>query len=114
VPERAPLGMCSVGKADGSCATCWKRYAGDQVENAMLAEKAGAARCLVGRDAHPQKLLDAILEYLQDPALLAKAQRAALELSQVHTDDGRTVSSASYIAELLLQQINKSSASTGK
>lgn len=87
---------------------------GDQVENAMLAEKAGAARCLVGRDAHPQKLLDAILEYLQDPALLAKAQRAALELSQVHTDDGRTVSSASYIAELLLQQINKSSASTGK
>jgi UDP-N-acetylglucosamine--N-acetylmuramyl-(pentapeptide) pyrophosphoryl-undecaprenol N-acetylglucosamine transferase len=79
---------------------------GDQVENAMLAEKAGAARCLVGKDANAQELLEAILEYLEDAAKLEKAQRAALALAQIKTEDGRLVSSASFIAQLILQQVN--------
>lgn len=78
---------------------------GDQVENASLAEKAGAARCLTGPDASPGKALEAILAYLQDGELFRNAQRAALALSEIDTGDGRHVTSASYIAELLLGRI---------
>jgi len=84
---------------------------GDQVENAVLAEKAGAARCLAGADASPGKTLEAILAYLQDGAALKNAQRAALALSEIETDDGRHVTSASYIAELLLRRMNGSARS---
>jgi UDP-N-acetylglucosamine--N-acetylmuramyl-(pentapeptide) pyrophosphoryl-undecaprenol N-acetylglucosamine transferase len=54
---------------------------GDQVENARLLEKAGAAIALVGDDAAPAKLLAAVLELAGSPerraAMAAAARKAA-------------------------------------
>ncbi|MCE5257162.1 MAG: undecaprenyldiphospho-muramoylpentapeptide beta-N-acetylglucosaminyltransferase [Spirochaetaceae bacterium] len=84
---------------------------GDQVENALMAEKAGAARCLCDQEAEPANVLGALLAYLQDQALLERARVAAFSLSGIRTSDGALTSSASYIADLLMDRISASSGS---
>jgi UDP-N-acetylglucosamine--N-acetylmuramyl-(pentapeptide) pyrophosphoryl-undecaprenol N-acetylglucosamine transferase len=79
---------------------------GDQVENAKMAESAGAARCLVGDDASPENVLAAILAFLDDPAACEKARSAGLALSKPAGTNSAALSSADYIAELILSRIS--------
>ena len=81
---------------------------GDQVENAEMAEKAGAARCLAGNNASPGKVLAAILAYLQNPKAFEEASAAGLTLSRVKNGQGASMLSADYIANLILLEIGES------
>lgn len=80
---------------------------GDQVENAEMAEKAGAARCLAGENASPEKVLGAILSYLQNPKVRDEARAAGLALSRVKNGGGVSMLSADYIADLILSRIGE-------
>lgn len=82
---------------------------GDQVENAEMAEKAGAAVCLTGDKASPAGTISAILGFLENPEAAKKAGEAGLALCRVKKADGATVSSADYIAELILMEVGKAS-----
>jgi UDP-N-acetylglucosamine--N-acetylmuramyl-(pentapeptide) pyrophosphoryl-undecaprenol N-acetylglucosamine transferase len=80
---------------------------GDQVENAEMAEEAGAAVCLTGGKASPAGTLSAILGFLGNPEAAKKAGEAGLALCRVKKADGATVSSADFIAELILMEVGK-------
>jgi len=80
---------------------------GDQVENAEMAEKAGAAHCLAGEKATPGNVLDRILSYLENPEARARASAAGLALSRVKNNKGISVLSADYIADLILSKIGE-------
>jgi len=54
---------------------------GDQVDNARLFEKAGAAKVLLGAGATPEALLAALGAWLDDPAAAAAAGAAARALA---------------------------------
>lgn len=54
---------------------------GDQVDNARLLEARGAAKVLVGAEASPGALLEAISHYLSDPAARDRSGKAALDLA---------------------------------
>jgi UDP-N-acetylglucosamine--N-acetylmuramyl-(pentapeptide) pyrophosphoryl-undecaprenol N-acetylglucosamine transferase len=70
---------------------------GDQVDNARLFERAGAAKVLVGADAKPSALLLAIRSYLKD----GEARRAAGEAARkIAGRDG-----AAEAATLILERI---------
>lgn len=75
---------------------------GDQVENALLAAEAGAARCLLGADATPEAFSESIIRFLGDKEARERAATAGLELCMVKNPDGSPARSATYIAELLL------------
>lgn len=60
---------------------CGSGTRGDQVDNALLFEKAGAARCFVGKDAEPAGILKAILHWTEDPEARNKAGEAARTLA---------------------------------
>ena len=78
---------------------------GDQVENAEMAEKAGAGRCLLGEKASAAETLAAIFGYLDDAEALEKAKEAGLTLCRVKKNDGTATLSADYIANLILEQV---------
>lgn len=78
---------------------------GDQVENARLAEDAGAAVALVGPDATPEKLTQAILRWLEDGDARAAAAAAAGRLARGTAEDGGdagTSDAAARIADYIL------------
>jgi UDP-N-acetylglucosamine--N-acetylmuramyl-(pentapeptide) pyrophosphoryl-undecaprenol N-acetylglucosamine transferase len=79
---------------------------GDQVENARMAEAAGAAVCLVGEKATPDAVLAAILRWMDDAEALAKAREACLSLSRVKAADGSSSSSADCVADLILSRLS--------
>lgn len=79
---------------------------GDQVENAEMAEKAGAAVALVGEKATSSGMLAALLGYLDDAAAREKARGAGLALCRVGAGDGSSTLSADYIAGLILERID--------
>jgi UDP-N-acetylglucosamine--N-acetylmuramyl-(pentapeptide) pyrophosphoryl-undecaprenol N-acetylglucosamine transferase len=76
---------------------CGAGTRGDQVDNAALFERSGAAISLVGDDASPDRLVEAALGLLGDGARLKAAGEAAQALA------GRDA--ASEIAELILRSI---------
>jgi UDP-N-acetylglucosamine--N-acetylmuramyl-(pentapeptide) pyrophosphoryl-undecaprenol N-acetylglucosamine transferase len=78
---------------------------GDQIENARMAEAAGAAVCLVGDKAAPESVLAAILHWIDDGEAFAKAKEACLSLSRVRTDDGGRYPSADCVADLILSRL---------
>ena len=80
---------------------------GDQVENAEMAEKAGAAVCLTEGNATPKGTISAILGFLENPLAAKKAGEAGLALCRVRKADGATVSSADYIADLIIMEVRK-------
>lgn len=75
---------------------------GDQVENAAMARDAGAALSFAGDEAKSEAVIAAVVSYLEDPAMRAKAEAASLALSRVRTPDGSKALSADYIADLIL------------
>jgi UDP-N-acetylglucosamine--N-acetylmuramyl-(pentapeptide) pyrophosphoryl-undecaprenol N-acetylglucosamine transferase len=76
---------------------CGAATRGDQVDNARLFESAGAAVCLAGSEATPERLADEILGLLGNPVRLRAAGEAARALA------GRDA--ASDIADLILARI---------
>lgn len=80
---------------------------GDQVENAEMAEKAGAAVCLTEGSATPKRTILAILGFLENPLAAKKAGEAGLALCRVRNADGVTAPSADYIADLILEEVSK-------
>jgi UDP-N-acetylglucosamine--N-acetylmuramyl-(pentapeptide) pyrophosphoryl-undecaprenol N-acetylglucosamine transferase len=80
---------------------------GDQVENAALAQEAGAAKSFSGEDARPERILEAILEYLDSAAAYRKARDSCLSLAKVMTEDGRLEYSSDYIAEMILERVSR-------
>lgn len=80
---------------------------GDQVENARMAEEAGAGICLTGELATAEKTLAAILDYIENRDTLAKASEAGKALCRSHKADGGAGLSARYIARLILDQIGQ-------
>ncbi|MDP2790619.1 MAG: undecaprenyldiphospho-muramoylpentapeptide beta-N-acetylglucosaminyltransferase [Rectinemataceae bacterium] len=80
---------------------------GDQVENAEMAEEAGAAICLTGEKATPENTLAAIRGFLEDPAARARASSAGMALCKAHKADNGTMLSAHYIARLILDQVGQ-------
>ncbi|MFZ3109110.1 MAG: undecaprenyldiphospho-muramoylpentapeptide beta-N-acetylglucosaminyltransferase [Rectinemataceae bacterium] len=81
---------------------------GDQVENAEMAEAAGAGICLKGALATPEKALAVILAYIEDPAALARAGEAGTALCKARNAVGDIELSAQHIARLILEQIGHS------
>jgi UDP-N-acetylglucosamine--N-acetylmuramyl-(pentapeptide) pyrophosphoryl-undecaprenol N-acetylglucosamine transferase len=78
---------------------------GDQVENAEMAEKAGAGFCLAGEKSTPGNVLRAILSYLENPKARDQASAAGLALCRVKNGKGVPALSADYIADLILSKI---------
>jgi UDP-N-acetylglucosamine--N-acetylmuramyl-(pentapeptide) pyrophosphoryl-undecaprenol N-acetylglucosamine transferase len=76
---------------------CGAGTRGDQVDNAELFERAGAARSLLGAEAEPRRLLREILELLGDAARLLRMGEAARALAGSDA--------ASSIADLILKTI---------
>ncbi|MCX8014341.1 MAG: UDP-N-acetylglucosamine--N-acetylmuramyl-(pentapeptide) pyrophosphoryl-undecaprenol N-acetylglucosamine transferase, partial [Rectinema sp.] len=74
---------------------------GDQVENARLAEKAGAARVLLGKDVNARAFAAAILWFLE-PEHGKAAAAACRDLTQIAKN---TLNSSDYIARLILDRI---------
>ena len=85
---------------------------GDQVENAEMAEKAGAGICLGSEKASPENTLAAILDYLGNPSARDEARKAGLTLASVKSEDGASALSADYIADLIIKEINKAPGGT--
>ncbi|MEN6476599.1 MAG: undecaprenyldiphospho-muramoylpentapeptide beta-N-acetylglucosaminyltransferase [Rectinema sp.] len=79
---------------------------GDQVENARMAESAGAAKCLVGDNAASGVLLEAISGWLDDPEARAAAGRAAAGLGGVMSA-GPAADAAAKAAALILERIGR-------
>jgi UDP-N-acetylglucosamine--N-acetylmuramyl-(pentapeptide) pyrophosphoryl-undecaprenol N-acetylglucosamine transferase len=75
---------------------------GDQVENARLLEEAGAAIALVGDDAEPGRLREAVLELAGSPAKRSAMAEAALRAAKP--------GAAALIAEFLLKQASAAAA----
>ena len=76
---------------------CGADTRGDQVDNAALFARAGAAVSLVGAEATPARLAEETLSLLADPARLAAAGRACKALAGGDA--------ASLIADLILERI---------
>ncbi len=76
---------------------CGAATRGDQVDNARLFERAGAAACLAGGEATPEALSSILLAFLGDEPRRAAAGAAARELAG--TD------AAGAIADLILKRI---------
>lgn len=76
---------------------CGSATRGDQVDNARLFERAGAAACLAGPEATPEALSRAILGFLGDGRRLASAGAAARLLAGADAADA--------IADLILKRI---------
>jgi len=85
---------------------------GDQVENAEMAERAGAGICLGSEKASPENTLAAILGYLENPSARDGAKKAGLALASVKDEDGASALSADYIADLIIKQVNKAPGGT--
>lgn len=85
---------------------------GDQVENAEMAERAGAGICLGSEKASPENTLAAILGYLENPSARDGAKKAGLALASVKGEDGASALSADYIADLIIKQVNKAPGGT--
>jgi len=79
---------------------CGSGTRGDQVDNAGLFVRAGAARSLVGREATPEALVEEVLSLLGDRQALEAAGAAARRLA------GRDAAGA--IADLILERIGES------
>ncbi len=75
---------------------------GDQVENARLLEEAGAAIALVGDDAAPGRLREAVLELAGSPAKRSTMAEAARRAAKP--------GAAALIAEFLLKQASAAAA----
>ncbi len=90
----------SLGKPLLLIPLCGSGTRGDQVDNAGLFVRAGAARSLVGSEATPQALVEGILALLDDRQWLASAGAAARRLA------GRDA--AGEIADLILGRIGGS------
>lgn len=80
---------------------------GDQVENAQMAEMAGAAVCLIGDKATPASVLAALSRYLDDAAALEKAKHAGMSLCRITKADGEPRLSADYIADMILRDVGQ-------
>ena len=78
---------------------CGSGTRGDQVDNAALFERAGAALCLAGPDATTDRVCDDVLGLLRDPSRLLAMGAAARALA------GRDAASA--IADLILRTIGE-------
>jgi UDP-N-acetylglucosamine--N-acetylmuramyl-(pentapeptide) pyrophosphoryl-undecaprenol N-acetylglucosamine transferase len=76
---------------------CGSGTRGDQVDNAELFARSGAALCLVGPEATPEKLADEALGLLGDPPRLAAMGGAARRLAGADA--------ASAIADLILETV---------
>ena len=79
---------------------------GDQVENAALAQAAGAAKSFPGKDARAEEILNSILGYLDSSAAYGRARDSCLNLAKVRTEDGRLEYSSDYIAEMILERVS--------
>ncbi len=78
---------------------------GDQVENAAMAEKAGAGVSLMGEKAEAGFLVKVLETYLFDAAASEKARAAAFSLARIRRPDGSWVSSAEHIAQCILDRL---------
>jgi UDP-N-acetylglucosamine--N-acetylmuramyl-(pentapeptide) pyrophosphoryl-undecaprenol N-acetylglucosamine transferase len=78
---------------------CGAGTRGDQVDNAALFERAGAAISLVGAEATPERVCDEVLGLLRDPARLLAAGEAGRALA------GRDAAAA--IADLILRTLEE-------
>jgi UDP-N-acetylglucosamine--N-acetylmuramyl-(pentapeptide) pyrophosphoryl-undecaprenol N-acetylglucosamine transferase len=78
---------------------CGAGTRGDQVDNAALFERAGAAISLVGREATPERALRESLALLGDPPRLGRMGDAARSLAGADA--------ASAIADLILEAIGE-------
>ncbi len=78
---------------------------GDQVENARMAEAAGAAISLEGEKASAEALKDALLGWIENPVRRADAEAACRTLSMIRGKDGNAESSADHIAGFILERI---------
>jgi len=81
---------------------------GDQVENAKLAEKAGAARVLMGQDVNARTFAEIVLSFLEPERrqTAVEACRALTRLAEgMPAPDKKTLSSSDYIARLVLERI---------
>ena len=76
---------------------CGSGTRGDQVDNARLFQSRGAALALVGDEAGPDALLDAMRELITDPKRAAAAGAAARELAGADAADA--------VARLILERL---------
>jgi len=82
---------------------------GDQVENAAYAARAGAALVLRRDDLSPSSFVNALKKYLE-PERYAEAVgacRALTSISNARIADGSFLSSADFIAQLILAHLSK-------
>ena len=87
----------SLGKPMLLVPLCGAGTRGDQVDNAALFERAGAATSLVGADATPERLVKEILGLLGDKARLGRMGESARALAGADA--------ASAIADLILRTV---------
>lgn len=78
---------------------------GDQVENARMAEAAGAAISLEGDKAHPAALAEALLGWIGTPTRRKAAEAACRSLAMIRGKNGNAESSADHIAGYILERI---------
>jgi UDP-N-acetylglucosamine--N-acetylmuramyl-(pentapeptide) pyrophosphoryl-undecaprenol N-acetylglucosamine transferase len=78
---------------------CGSGTRGDQVDNARLFERAGAAACLVGQEATPAALSKAVLDFLGDGPRLEAAGAASRALAGADA--------AGAIADIILSRIGE-------
>lgn len=100
------IGECAaLGKPMVLIPLCGRGTRGDQVENAKMAAKAGAAACLAGEDATPEAVVEALLRFIENPAEREKAAAAALSLSRAKARDNTEALSADFIAALVMERV---------
>jgi UDP-N-acetylglucosamine--N-acetylmuramyl-(pentapeptide) pyrophosphoryl-undecaprenol N-acetylglucosamine transferase len=78
---------------------------GDQVENARMAEAAGAAISLEGDKASPSALGEALLDWIDNPTRRAAAEAGCRSLTMIRGKNGNAESSADHIAGYILERI---------
>jgi UDP-N-acetylglucosamine--N-acetylmuramyl-(pentapeptide) pyrophosphoryl-undecaprenol N-acetylglucosamine transferase len=94
------LWECSaLGKPMVLVPLCGSGTRGDQVDNARLFERAGAAVCLVGDEATPEALSRAVMDFLGSPGKMAAAGEAARGLAGADA--------AGAIADIILRRIGE-------
>jgi UDP-N-acetylglucosamine--N-acetylmuramyl-(pentapeptide) pyrophosphoryl-undecaprenol N-acetylglucosamine transferase len=82
---------------------------GDQVENAAMAGKLGAAFYFLGEDANPQNILESLEKLLGSSSEYEKARRACLRLSTIASKGEKPLHSADYIANLIYERLARQS-----
>lgn len=124
------LAACSVVAGRAGAGTVWESAAmgkamvliplegagtrGDQVENAKMAEQAGAAVCLNAEKANPEALFAAVWEYLTNEKARAAAAEAGKLLGTVKTASENPVFSSEYIADLIIDEISRRARRAGR